>query len=230
MSLFNLFSLLELKRQINSNPFHLNNNYDDEEYNNYNDNIYSLTERNNSLINYRNSCDIRMQKEKNDIKDLYTFRNKVTKFNNEINETKLELFNTLKQYDNELKIQAKKNALDLVDIIKKKQNEELEKEKYLQYLDQQINNENEKYNKKQEKKNLQKRLKQKEMIREMENENNIKLLKYKQKKEIEKEEKQKEFELKKKNFDNENEIELNKLKNKSEMADKLMYLFKNEFI
>ena len=230
MSLFNLFSLLELKRQINSNPFHLNNNYDDEEYNNYNDNIYSLTERNNSLINYRNSCDIRMQKEKNDIKDLYTFRNKVTKFNNEINETKLELFNTLKQYDNELKIQAKKNDLDLVDIIKKKQNEELEKEKYLQYLDQQINNENEKYNKKQEKKNLQKRLKQKEMIREMENENNIKLLKYKQKKEIEKEEKQKEFELKKKNFDNENEIELNKLKNKSEMADKLMYLFKNEFI
>ena len=230
MSLFNLLSLLELKRQINSNPFHLNNNYDDEEDSNYNDNIYSLTERNNSLINYRNSCDIRMQKEKNDIKDLYTFRNKVTKFNNEINETKLELFNTLKKYDNELKMQTKKNALDLVDIIKKKQNEELEKEKYLQYLDQQINNENEKYNKKQEKKNLQKRLKQKEMIREMENENNIKLLKYKQKKEIEKEEKQKEFELKKKNFDNENEIELNNLKNKSEMADKLMYLFKNEFI
>ena len=230
MSLFNLLSLLELKRQINSNPFHLNNNYDDEEDNNYNDNIYSLTERNNNFLNYRKSCDIRMQKEKNDMNDLYTFRNKVTKFNNEIKETKLELFNTIKQYDNELKMQTKKNALDLFDIIRKKQNEELEKEKYLQYLEQQINNENEKYNKKQENKNIRKRLKQNEMIREMENENNIKLLKYKQKKEIEKEEKQNEFELKKKNFDNENEIELNNLKNKSEMADKLMYLFKNEFI
>ena len=68
------------------------------------------------------------------------------------------------------------------------------------------------------------------MLKEMENENNIKLLKYKKTNEIEKEEKQRLFELKKRNFDNENEIELNNLKNKSEMADKLLYLFKNKFI
>lgn len=60
MALFNLLSLLELKRQLNSNPFHLNDINDDENDNNYDDNIYSLTERNNSLYNYRNSCDTRM--------------------------------------------------------------------------------------------------------------------------------------------------------------------------
>lgn len=230
MALFNLLSLLELKRQLNSNPFHLNDKSDDEDDNNYDDNIYSLTERNNNLFNYRNSFNNGMQIQKNDMNDFYSFRNKITEFNNEIKESNLELYNIQKHYINEAKTLAIKNTIDLVDIIRKKQNEELEKKNKLKYLELQINNEKEKYNKNLEQKNIQKRLKQKEIIREMENENNIKLLKFKQENEIEKEEKERLFELKKKNFDNQNEIELNKLKNKSEMAEKLLYLFDNKFI
>ena len=81
-----------------------------------------------------------------------------------------------------------------------------------------------------ETKKLNKKLKQNELLKEMENENKIKLLKYKKEKEIEKEEKEREYQLKKLNFENENEIQLNNLKNKSNLADKLLYLFKNKFI
>jgi hypothetical protein len=81
-----------------------------------------------------------------------------------------------------------------------------------------------------ETKNIMKRTKQAEILRKMENENKIKLLKYKKEKEIEKEEKQRQFELKQKYIEIEEEIELNELKNKSEIADKLLFLFQNKYI
>lgn len=229
--MFPLFALNIFRNKLNpsflSNSF---NCYDDDDDDDYNDNIYSLTERNNELLNYRNSCDISMKNEENFIDNLYSMRNKLAKFKNDIRESELEYDNTRRKYEYEEDIQAKKYASDLVDIIRKKQNEELKKKKYLEYLDSEINNENEKIKKKLETKKINKRLKQNELLKEMENENKIKLLKYKKKKEIEKEEKEREFQLKKVNFENENEIQLNNLKNKSNLADKLLYLFKNKYI
>lgn len=62
---------------LSLNPFFLNNNnYYDGDANDYDDNIYSLIERNNNLFNYRNSLNNRMQRERSDINDLYSFRNK----------------------------------------------------------------------------------------------------------------------------------------------------------
>ena len=231
MSLFSLFILNKFRHQLNSS-FQSNsfNYYDDDIPDDYNDNIYSLTERNYELLNYRNSCKIRMQNEEKFSNNLFSMRNKLAKFKNDIRESELEFDNTRKKYEYEEDIQAKKYASDLVDIIKKKQIEELKKKKYLENLDSEINNENEKIKKKLETKKLNKKLKQNELLKEMENENKIKLLKYKKEKEIEKEEKEREYQLKKLNFENENEIQLNDLKNKSNLADKLLYLFKNKFI
>ena len=61
---------------FNPNPFLLgNNDYDDV-------NIYSLTESNKNIINYRNSYISGMDKEKRDIDDYLTFRNKLEELNN----------------------------------------------------------------------------------------------------------------------------------------------------
>ena len=56
MSLFSLFILNKFRHQLNSS-FQSNsfNYYDDDIPDDYNDNIFSLTERNNELLNYRNS-------------------------------------------------------------------------------------------------------------------------------------------------------------------------------
>ena len=87
-----------------------------------------------------------MQNEEKFGNNLFSMRNKLAKFKNEIRESELEYDNTRKKYEYEEDIQAKKYASDLVDIIKKKQIEELKKKKYLEYLDSEINNENEKIN------------------------------------------------------------------------------------
>ena len=59
---------------FNTNTFLLENN---DYYNDYDDdNIYSLTERNKNLINYRNSYISGMDKEKRDMNIYLTFRNK----------------------------------------------------------------------------------------------------------------------------------------------------------
>ena len=149
MSLFSLFILNKFRHQLNSslqsNSF---NYYDDDIPDDYNDNIYSLTERNYELLNYRNSCKIRMQNEENFCNNLFSMRNKLAKFKNDIRESEIEYDNTRKKYEYEEDIQAKKYASDLVDNIKKKQIEELKKKKYLEYLDSEINNENEKIKKK----------------------------------------------------------------------------------
>ena len=63
-------------KTFNPNPFLLgNNDYDD-------DNIYSLTESNKNLINYRNSYISGMDKEKRDMDNYLTFRNKLEELNN----------------------------------------------------------------------------------------------------------------------------------------------------
>ena len=63
-------------KTFNPNPFVLgNNDYDD-------DNIYSLTESNKNLINYRNSYISGIDKEKRDIDNYLTFRNKLEELNN----------------------------------------------------------------------------------------------------------------------------------------------------
>ena len=155
---------------------------------------------------------------------------KLKEFDNEVKESILELSNIHKQCENERKIQIGKYVTDLVDILMKKKNEELKKENYIKQLELQIKNEKEKNKKLMETKNIMKRTKQAEILRKMENENKIKLLKYKKEKEIEKEEKQKQLELKQKYIENEEEIELNELKNKSEIADKLLFLFQNKCI
>jgi len=186
--------------------------------------------RNTSLMNYRNSNISRMNQEKENMEDFFSFRNKLKEFDNEVKESILELSNIHKQCENERKIQVGKYVTDLVDILMKKKNEELKKENYIKQLELQIKNEKEKNKKLMETKNIMKRTKQAEILRKMENENKIKLLKYKKEKEIEKEEKQKQLELKQKYIENEEEIELNELKNKSEIADKLLFLFQNKCI
>ena len=164
------------------------------------------------------------------MEDFFYFRNKLKEFDNEVKESILELSNIHKQCEKERKIQVGKYVTDLVDTLMKKKNEELKKENYIKQLELQIKNEKEKNKKLMETKNIMKRTKQAEILRKMENENKIKLLKYKKEKEIEKEEKQKQLELKQKYIENEEEIELNELKNKSEIADKLLYLFQNKCI
>lgn len=216
------------RNPFNSNPFFYNN--DDFFEDDIDDNIHSLTERNASLMNYRNSNISRMNREKENVEDFFSFRNKLKEFDNEVKESILELSNIHKQCENERKIQVGKYVTDLVDILMKKKNEELKKENYIKQLELQIKNEKEKNKKLMETKNIMKRTKQAEILRKMENENKIKLLKYKKEKEIEKEEKQKQLELKQKYIENEEEIELNELKNKSEIADKLLFLFQNKCI
>ena len=216
------------RNPFNSNPFFYNN--DDFFEDDIDDNIHSLTERNASLMNYRNSNISRMNQEKENMKDFFSFRNKLPELDNEVKESILELSNIHKQCENERKIQVGKYVTDLVDILMKKKNEELKKENYIKQLELQIENEKEKNKKLMETKNIMKRTKQAEILRKMENENKIKLLKYKKEKEIEKEEKQKQLELKQKYIENEEEIELNELKNKSEIADKLLFLFQNKCI
>ena len=216
------------RNPFNSNPFFYNN--DDFFEDDIDDNIHSLTERNASLMNYRNSNISRMNQEKENMEDFFSFRNKLKEFDNEVKESILELSNIHKQCENERKIQVGKYVTDLVDILMKKKNEELKKENYIRQLELQIKNEKEKNKKLMETKNIMKRTKQAEILRKMENENKIKLLKYKKEKEIEKEEKQKQLELKQKYIENEEEIELNELKNKSEIADKLLFLFQNKCI
>ena len=201
------------RNPFNSNPFFYNN--DDFFEDDIDDNIHSLTERNASLMNYRNSNISRMNQEKENMEDFFSFRNKLKEFDNEVKESILELSNIHKQCENERKIQVGKYVTDLVDILMKKKNEELKKENYIKQLELQIKNEKEKNKKLMETKNIMKRTKQAEILRKMENENKIKLLKYKKEKEIEKEEKQKQLELKQKYIENEEEIELNELKNKS---------------
>ena len=213
------------RNPFNSNPFFYNNDDFFED-----DNIHSLTERNASLMNYRNSNISRMNQEKENMEDFFSFRNKLKEFDNEVKESILELSNIHKQCENERKIQVGKYVTDLVDILMKKKNEELKKENYIKQLELQIKNEKEKNKKLMETKSIMKRTKQAEILRKMENENKIKLLKYKKEKEIEKEEKQKQLELKQKYIENEEEIELNELKNKSEIADKLLFLFQNKCI
>ena len=216
------------RNPFNSNPFFYNN--DDFFEDDIDDNIHSLTERSASLMNYRNSNISRMNQEKENMEDFFSFRNKLKEFDNEVKESILELSNIHKQCENERKIQVGKYVSDLVDILMKKKNEELKKENYIKQLELQIKNEKEKNKKLMETKNIMKRTKQAEILRKMENENKIKLLKYKKEKEIEKEEKQKQLELKQKYIENEEEIELNELKNKSEIADKLLFLFQNKCI
>lgn len=216
------------RNPFNSNPFFYNN--DDFFEDDIDDNIHSLTERNASLMNYRNSNISRMNQEKKSTEDFLSFRNKLQELDNEVKESILELSNIHKQCENERKIQVGKYVTDLVDILMKKKNEELKKENYIKQLELQIKNEKEKNKKLMETKNIMKRTKQAEILRKMENENKIKLLKYKKEKEIEKEEKQKQLELKQKYIENEEEIELNELKNKSEIADKLLFLFQNKCI
>ena len=216
------------RNPFNSNPFFYNN--DDFFEDDIDDNIHSLTERNASLMNYRNSNISRMNQEKENMEDFFSFRNKLQELDNEVKESILELSNIHKQCENERKIQVGKYVTDLVDILMKKKNEELKKENYIKQLELQIKNEKEKNKKLMETKNIMKRTKQAEILRKMENENKIKLLKYKKEKEIEKEEKQRQFELKQKYIENEEEIELNELKNKSEIADKLLFLFQNKYI
>ena len=216
------------RNPFNSNPFFYNN--DDFFEDDIDDNIHSLTERNASLMNYRNLNISRMNQEKENMEDFFSFRNKLKEFDNEVKESILELSNIHKQCENQRKIQVGKYVTDLVDILVKKKNEELKKENYIKQLELQIKNEKEKNKKLMETKNIMKRTKQAEILRKMENENKIKLLKYKKEKEIEKEEKQKQLELKQKYIENEEEIELNELKNKSEIADKLLFLFQNKCI
>ena len=216
------------RNPFNSNPFFYNN--DDFFEDDIDDNIHSLTERNASLMNYRNSNILRMNQEKKSMQDFFSFMNKLLELDNEVKESILELSNIHKQCENERKIQVGKYVTDLVDILMKKKNEELKKENYIKQLELQIKNEKEKNKKLMETKNIMKRTKQAEILRKMENENKIKLLKYKKEKEIEKEEKQKQLELKQKYIENEEEIELNELKNKSEIADKLLFLFQNKCI
>ena len=216
------------RNPFNSNPFFYNN--DDFFEDDIDDNIHSLTERNASLMNYRNSNISRMNQEKENMEDFFSFRNKLKEFDNEVKESILELSNIHKQCENQRKIQVGKYVTDLVDILVKKKNEELKKENYIKQLELQIKNEKEKNKKLMETKNIMKRTKQAEILRKMENENKIKLLKYKKEKEIEKEEKQKQLELKQKYIENEEEIELNEIKNKSEIADKLLFLFQNKCI
>ena len=216
------------RNPFNSNPFFYNN--DDFFEDDIDDNIHSLTERNASLMNYRNSNISRMNQEKENMEDFFSFRNKLQELDNEVKESILELSNIHKQCENERKIQVGKYVTNLVDILMKKKNEELKKENYIKQLELKIENEKEKNKKLMETKNIKKRTKKNKKLKKMENENKIKLLKYKKEKEIEKEEKQKQFELKQKHIENEEEIELNELKNKSEIADKLLFLFQNKCI
>ena len=136
----------------------------------------------------------------------------------------------IKKYESQKKMQTINFISDLDNILKKKKNEELKKEHYLKQLELEINHEKEKNKKLMEAKHISKKAKQNEMIKKMEKESNIKLLNYKKAKDIEKEEKLRQYELEKKKFEDEEEIEINNLKIKSEIADKLFFLFKNKYI
>ena len=88
-------------KTFNPNPFVLGNNDYDNDYDD--DNIYSLTESNKNLINYRNSYISGMDKEKRDMDNYLTFRNKLEELNNTKKEAILELYNMQKKYESQKK-------------------------------------------------------------------------------------------------------------------------------
>ena len=91
-------------KTFNTNPFLLGSN---DYYNDYDDdNIYSLTESNKNLFNYRNSYISGMEKEKRDMDNYLTFRNKLEELNNTKKEVILELYNMQKKYESQKKIQT----------------------------------------------------------------------------------------------------------------------------
>ena len=166
------------------NPFVLGNNDYDNDYDD--DNIYSLTESNKNLINYRNSYISGMDKEKRDMDNYLTFRNKLEELNNTKKRSNFRIIWYAKKIWKPKKIQTINFISDLDNILKKKRNEELKKENYLEQLELEINHEKEKNKKLMEAKHIRKKAKQNEMIKKMEKESNIKLLNYKKAKEIEK--------------------------------------------
>ena len=89
-------------KTFNTNPILFGNNDYDNGYDD--DNIYSLTESNKNLINYRNSYISGMDKEKRDIDNYLTFRNKLEELNNTKKEAILEL------YDMQKNMKTKKNT------------------------------------------------------------------------------------------------------------------------
>ena len=125
-------------KTFNPNPFLLgNNNY----YNDYDDdNIYSLTESNKNIMNYRNSYISGMDKEKRDKDNYSTFRNKLE----ELNDNEKEAMWYDKKIWKPKKIQTINFISDKDNILKKKKNEELKKENYLKQLELEINHEKEK--------------------------------------------------------------------------------------
>ena len=91
--------MLFYNKTFNPNPFLLGNNDYDNDYDD--DNIYSLIESNKNIMNYRNSYISGMDKEKRDMDDYLTFRNKLEELNN--NKKK-------KQYNMIKNMKAKKNT------------------------------------------------------------------------------------------------------------------------
>ena len=106
------------RNPFNSNPFFISN--DDFFEDDIDNNIHSLTERNASLMNYRNSNILRMNQEKKSIQDFFSFRNKLLELDNEVKESILELSNIHKQCETGRKIQVGKYVTDLIDILMKK--------------------------------------------------------------------------------------------------------------
>ena len=106
------------RNPFNSNPFFISN--DDFFEDDIDNNIHSLTERNASLMNYRNSNILRMNQEKKSIQDFFSFRNKLLELDNEVKESILELSNIHKQCETERKIKVGKYVTDLIDILMKK--------------------------------------------------------------------------------------------------------------
>lgn len=188
---------------------------------------FNLTNRNNYLRNYRNQRENEMRTQTNFYNNLLSTRNKIAELDNMKKETQRKFSNLIDKYKNEEKVEILKNVSELKNILEKNKNEEIKKKQYLDYLDKKIENKKKEKQKIMEQRQINKRLKQKEMLNNKYNEEKIKLENYKKEKKLKKDKEEKQFLLEKNQFKINTDLKLNELKNKSEMVPKLQFYFEN---
>ena len=193
------------------------------------DDLYSfnLSNRNIFLRNYRNQRENEMQSQKNFYNNLLSTRNKIAELDNIRKENQKKFSNLVGKYKNEEKVEILKNLSEIKNILEENKNEEIQKQKYLDYLDKKIENKKKEKQKKMEQREINKRLIQKEMLNAKYNEEKIKLEKYKKEKKLKKNKEEKEFLLEKNQFKINIDLKLNELKNKSDIVPKLQFYFEN---
>ncbi len=212
-------------KPFNNSFFNYNNDYNSDEEDNLDDEIFSLSNRNNTLTNYSNDFDNRAKTQTNFYNNYLTERNKIIEFNNYKERDRMENNNLRKKYLNEELTCINENISNIRNSFQKKHNQHLALRKTLTECDLKTLNLEKENQKTKEEKKIRKQMKQNYYINDYINKKEIEIREYENNKKFEKERKVKEKALKKKKFDDEKELKDRDLKNKKDLAYKLSYWF-----